>query len=194
MKEHRAVKDIPAYLEPQEIYNRYIEGARVQVYSRSIERLQARDLALVTFLYTTGLRISEALAVTKDKIEFDVEGFLVIKGNRILKHRKTLVILDKAIAKQGAMAPFIDVLIQHFKNVKRKHEIFKINRVRAFRIVRAVTGQWPHYFRSQHISYLVNYCGLSTLTVAKLMGISNVQSLEGYHHTEWKKHQEALSK
>jgi integrase len=98
MKEHRAVKDIPAYLEPQEIYNRYIEGARVQVYSRSIERLQARDLALVTFLYTTGLRISEALAVTKDKIEFDVEGFLVIKGNRILKHRKTLVILDKAIA------------------------------------------------------------------------------------------------
>lgn len=195
MKSHRTVKDIPEYLEPQEVYERYIEGAQAIDYMRSTKRLEIRDLALVAFLYMTGLRISEALSVTREMIRFDLEsGFMVVKGVRILKHRKTLVIKDKAVGLDGVMEPFVNVFRQHYDRVKRKHGLFEINRTRAFRVVRALTTEWPHYFRSQHISYLVNFLNLPTLVVADLMGISNLQTLEGYYHSSWIRHKEALSR
>ena len=195
MSQHRTVKDIPEYLDPEQVHQRYIVEATQIPYARSIRRLRIRDKALVAFLYMTGLRISEALSVLKRQVYWDLEpNFVLFKGIKILKHRKKVVFRDKAVALDGAMKPFVDVFRQHYERVKRNHALFEVGRARAFRIVRALTGEWPHYFRSQHISYLVNYCELSTLMVADIMGIANVQTLRGYAHSSWKLHREALSR
>ena len=190
---HRGKDDIAEYLNPEQIFVKYIHGMRVYPYERAAGKKALRDKALVAALYTTGLRIAELLSVTKGQIE-ETEDFLIFKQVPIGKRRGKYN-LDKALPKKGRLFPFTAIVIQYVKTVRGKDTpIFDIAHAHAYRIVNQATGVWAHYFRHQHISYLLNELRLSTVNVAKLTGHKDIRTLEGYSHATWKDFTEQLLK
>ena len=58
-------------------------------------------------------------------------------------------------------------------------------------IVKQLTGEWCHWFRSQRISYLVNKLRSAEIA-GKLVGIKAPATISGYYKTQWRQHKEEL--
>lgn len=194
-KAHRGKDDIPNYMEPEQVYDKYIVGMRVYPYEKQTSQKKLRDQALIAALYTTGLRVQELLSVRLDQVE-DTPDFLVFSQVPIGKRRDKYT-LDKALPKKGRLAPFTTIVQAYWyskRKAKKDKRLFPMGTCNAYLIVSYSTGEWCHFFRHQHISYLINELGLSTANVARLTGHKSLQTLEGYSHATYKDFQEQLLK
>lgn len=186
----RSVKDIPEYLNPKQIVD-LVENAKPVHYKTPIEYYRIRDRALLALLCLTGLRIGETLRLERRQFDVDSDAeFIIIRDVEISKRRKDIVKIDVPLPKVGVFEPLTMMILDYLTRVKRGR-IFKIKRCRAWRIINDMTGKWPHYFRSQRISFLVNKIR-SAVTVSRIMGIKSLQTVTHYYKSEWNEHRDAL--
>lgn len=191
-KKHRSVLDIPeisGYLTPEQIYEKYVAPIRSTPGQKATE---VRDKALISALYGLGIRKAELARIKRKQVIIEEE-FLVVKDIEILK-QKHQKLLDKAMSFKGRMAPFTRTLWAYIEHKRPEESLFDINKERIWQIVKAKTGMWPHYFRSQHISYLANELGLNTVNLKDLTGHSTTSELQKYAHSTWKQYKEQLSR
>lgn len=103
-----------------------------------------KDRMLITFLWMTGVRISEALSVKKQDIDFQNK-VITIKW---LKSRKYL---RRNVPMHSQLLP---LLLGHVQWLKAEDLIFPISRQRAFQITKKWLGCSPHQLRH---SFAVNW-------------------------------------
>ena len=156
-----------------------------------------RDRALLAFLVLTGMRISEALSVTY--FQYDNrrnDKFILIKNVKILKRRKEPILKEFPLPKTGMLAELTEIIQKYVKS-RDWHiadPLFPIGRHQAWKIINDMTGKWPHYFRSQRISYLMNEQRIQSAAVAKMLGIKQSSTIDHYLKSSWRNYEEELSK
>lgn len=179
-KEKRGVENISEYLELRQLINLVLDARPLPYYAAYPEErqnLQRRDSALLAWLALTGMRISEVLSIDISQVSED-KRFMYIKNVKILKRRNEHVLRDFIIPKEGATQPLYLLIKYHTQTVK-KGPVFNISRSQAWRIIKALTGLWCHYFRSQRLSYLVNKFGGTR--AAKFQGIKRSSTVDHYY-------------
>jgi len=201
MKTRRTIKDIKRFISPKEIYQKIMTGPDWP-YKTGMEYYRIRDCALCSLIYLTSGRINEVLRITKSQFNFKEEPeFIIIKDFYISKRKARIIkrgdkkIIVPPINPRIDMAlpeysKFTELALNHYNQVQTDL-LFRFGRVRAWQLVRNKTGLWPHYFRSQKISYLVNKTK-SALITARLVGIKSASTISHYYKTEWREHKEDL--
>jgi len=183
----RTLAYIDRYLDPDEIYN-MIMNAPVWAYKRKKEFYEKRDRALLCLLYMLGCRINELLMLRKSQFDFSDPEFIIIRNFRISKRKRRTIQregvpqVDLPLPREGRLSKFTKTILDYYDVAEER--MFNIGRVRAWQIVKYMTGKWCHYFRSQRLSYLVNTLRSATAT-AKIMGIKNPQTITHYYKGEW---------
>ena len=155
--------------------------------------LELRNKALLSMLTMTGLRISEILHLTTDQIFLDDPndpGFLIIKNILVLKKRKKRILNEMGIKKDGVYKPLIDILTQYLEQIK-PGKLFNISRWYAWQIIKNITGKWPHYYRSQKMSNLVNTLKGAADATAAIMKVE-ARTVSHYYKSSWRDHKEEL--
>lgn len=191
----RDFEDKPQYKTPEEIWMQYLEDFNYLPYPGGPKNpyRNERDRALVAALYVSGLRISELLSVRKSQVQ-EEEDFLVLRNIKVLKQHGKTKLIDKGLPRKGSLAPFTELLLEWIQGVKGDAPLFDMKRNRAHAIVKQSTGEWPHYFRHQYCSYLINGARLSTAAAMGITGHSSPNSLGRYSHGDWREHKEELSR
>lgn len=128
-----------------------------------------KDRLLITFLWMTGVRITEALSVRKRDIDFQNRVMTI----RWLKSRKYLhrnVPIHKDL---------IPLLIGHAQWIKADDPLFPISRQRAFQVTEKWLGCSPHQLRH---SFAVNWlrCGGSIVNLNRILGHTRLQMTMEY--------------
>lgn len=124
---------------------------------------------LLRFLWMTGVRVTEAIGVTKENIDFRNHTIKV----RWLKNRKY----------QHRMIPIhpllLDVLRVFSANLKLSERLFSYSRQWAWRIVRKRMGGHPHQFRhSFAVHWLRN--GGDVVVLHRILGHARIQTTMEY--------------
>lgn len=188
----RGVADIKDYVELRNLITMVLNATPIP-YINAPEK-QIRDKALLAFIAATGMRISEALSVSKNNFDLTHDrGFIIIRNVRILKRRKEVIIKDFVLPKTGILKPLTDLVMKHYHLYGYSRiPLFDMTRQRAWQIIVGMTGKWCHYFRSQRLSYLVNSIR-STTRVCKMLGIRKPETLLHYDKGGWQQHRKELA-
>lgn len=150
-------RDIPPYWE-KEYINKCIDLAEPQ-----------KDKMLITFLWISGVRITEALSVRKCDMDFKNYTVRV----RWLKSRKY----------QSRMLPLHpklrDIMQVYVATLKDEERVFPISRQRAWQITQKWLKGNPHKLRH---SFAVNWlrCGGDIVTLHRILGHSKIQTTMEY--------------
>jgi integrase/recombinase XerC len=150
------------------------------------QAVRARDLCLAEFLYGSGLRISEALALDAGRISADSETLRIIgKGNKerlvpmtdtAKKALSAWLLLRPALSEKGERALFV--------GIRGK----RLNRREAQRIIDALCRQAglpqtvsPHGLRHSFATHLLE-AGADLRSVQELMGHARLTTTQRYTH------------
>lgn len=125
-------KQMPKYLAPHE------------VCSRIDAMTEPKEKMLCLFLWTTGVRISEALAISKQDIDFGLR-ICTIKWLKSRKYVERVIPLHQSI---------IDVLAMYSGAMNGPDKLFPFTRQRAWQIIRKNLQVHPHTLRH---SFAVHY-------------------------------------
>lgn len=148
------LRDIPAWKEVLNIWSEI----------KASDRLPTHHKILLGFIMLLGIRISEALSITKGDIDFKREVVFI----RQLKKRGTAHIREIPLSKD---------LLDLIKN--SDWQAFKITRRGAYKIVKKWTGYRPHAFR--HAFALQILKATKNLEIARrLLGHKNYDTLKIY--------------
>lgn len=157
----------------------FVDHAQIGRALDSIDKtdwLGIRDYALILFLYATGARISEALAVRREDLE---EGWLRIRNAKGEKERLVPVAsraLD-AINDYLALRPFKSGYI--WLNYQGK----RLSRVSAYKIVYKYLGVSPHVLRHSYATSLI-LGGADLRVVQELLGHASINTTQIYTHIQ----------
>lgn len=194
-EKRRRLKDIKRFIRPDVVYEMIVDG-RLWPYLTNKPFYEKRDKALLALLYLTTGRINEVLKITKGQFDFEADPeFVVIKDFEISKRKEATIKregvpkVDLPLPKVGTLSKFTDLVLDYYEI--SSEEMFRIGRVRAWAIVKYMTGKWCHFFRSQKLSYLVNLFH-SALVTSKIVGIKNPQTIAHYYKTAWEEHRDKL--
>ncbi len=198
MTKKRGVSSITAFVDAAQLV-------------KNVVNLKAgiRDKALLSMLILTGLRISEILSITRDQIRQQEDlDFVVIhdiqiskrwirkydEDHNLISRTREPILRDVPLPKNGFFQPLTEYVLRHLQT--RPHsasvKLFNISRQRAWQITNALTGKWNHYFRSMRISHLINERNMSSVAVAKLLGVKESSTIDHYSKSEWKDHRDKL--
>ena len=164
-------KNLPKYVSNEEILD------SINLIDRSTV-MGLRDYALILFLYASGCRISEALAVQRADI---VDGWLKI---RFAKGEKERVVplapvatqaLDTYLAEQTMASPYI------WLNYRGE----PLSRISAYKTVKKYLGVSPHVLRHSFASALI-IGGADLRVVQELLGHSSLETTQIYTHIQKK--------
>lgn len=136
-----------------------------ETFKRELDtaELDDRKRALLTVLFFSGCRISEALALKSNDIDC-TKDTIYIKFFRLKGSKPTDPI------------PLPNISDLHY--VCQNEELFKMHRTTAYRLVRKIfTGLYPHYFRMNRIVHISDMFG--DATVYSFVGIC-AQSIDHY--------------
>lgn len=155
--------------------------------------VSSRNLALLELLYSSGVRISEALGIKLKDINFSNSFVKVLgKGNK----ERIVPIGTKAV---NSIKIYLD-FVQHtnFK-FKRSDTLFlsrsgkSLSPVEAYRIINSILKQWseapkksPHTLRHTFATHLLNN-GADIRSVAEMLGHSSLASTQVYTHVSIEK-------
>ncbi|MDQ7043690.1 MAG: tyrosine-type recombinase/integrase [Sulfurimonas sp.] len=144
----------------------------------------ARDYALILFLYASGTRISECLALRGEDIQGEWLHILHAKGEkeRIVPLAKVAI---KAIEVYKSMMPFESELI--WLNYKNK----SLSRISAYKITQKYLGVSPHVLRHSYATSLITG-GADLRVVQELLGHSSLISTQIYTHIQKQNLKETL--
>lgn len=192
----RTLNDV-YFQRPSEIYE--LITSKSWPYKTNREFYEKRDRALMALLYLTCGRISEVLSLTKKQFVYDAEpDFIIIKNMIVVKRKKKAKRKSRAIRDEvplpltGPLAPFTHLVLDYLKLVENPEDkLFNFGRNRAFKIVRYVTGQWPHWFRSQGESWYGKVFS-NIFALKDYVGVVSAEVLSDYVKTDWREYRKAL--
>lgn len=195
-KKRRTLNDV-YFMRPNEIYE--LITSKSWPYKTNREFYEKRDRALMALLYLTCGRITEVLSSTKKQFDFESEpNFVIIHNMIVVKRkkkakRKSRAIRDEVpLPKEGALAPFTKLVLEYLELVENPEDkLFNFGRNRAYKIVRYVTGQWPHWFRSQGESWYGKVFS-NIFALKDYVGVVSAEVLSDYVKTDWREYKKAL--
>jgi integrase len=192
----RTLSDV-YFLRPSEIYE--IITNKTWPYKRDREFYEKRDRALMGLLYLTCGRITEVLSLTKKQFDLESEpNFIIVRNMIVVKRkkkakRKSRAIRDEVpLPKEGPLAPFTKLVLEYLQLIENPEDkLFNIGRNRAYKIVRFITGQWPHWFRSQGESWYGKVFS-NIFALKDYVGVVSAEVLSDYVKTDWREYRKAL--
>lgn len=158
-----------------------------------------RDLALFELLYSTGLRVSEALGLTldewkrgKDRLAIRGKGDkarLVAVGitartavERYIEYARPVLAARAGASSESAASPMGDGRAPLFLN-KRGKPMTRRDALRAFERMRPVLGELtPHSLRHAFATHMLEG-GADLRTIQELLGHASLSTTEVYTHT-----------
>lgn len=179
-------KTIPSFLTNNEI-ELILQNIQPQDF------VSSRNLALLELLYSSGLRISEALGIKLKDIDFSDSFAKVIgKGNK----ERIVPVGSKAI---NSIKIYLNFVQQTNFKFKRSDTLFlsksgkPLSPVEAYRIINSILKQWseapkksPHTLRHTFATHLLNN-GADIRSVAEMLGHSSLASTQVYTHVSIEK-------
>ena len=192
----RTLNDV-YFLRPNEIYE--IITNKTWPYKTNKEFYEKRDRALMALLYLTCGRISEVLSLKKKQFDLESEpDFIIVRNMIVVKRkkkakRKSRAIRDEVpLPKEGPLAPFTKLVLEYLQLIENPEDkLFPIGRNRAYKIVRYVTGQWPHWFRSQGESWYGKVFS-NIFALKDYVGVVSAEVLSDYVKTDWREYRKAI--
>lgn len=135
-----------------------------------------RDRALILFLYATGVRISEALAVRRGDIEGE---WLRVRHSKGEKERLVPVAPAalEALRRYDAAAPFAREQLW----LNRRGTV--LSRISAYKITRRYLGVSPHVLRHSYATALI-LGGADLRVVQELLGHASLLTTQIYTHIQ----------
>ena len=138
-----------------------------------IDRISAtknhKHKMLLQFLWMTGVRITEAVNVTKKDIDYE-NYTITIKWQKSKKYGNRNI----------PMYPMLANILQLYTAINKINDkIFPITRQRAWQIVQKELQGHPHQFRH---SFAVNWlrCGGDIVVLSRMLGHSKIQTTMEY--------------
>ena len=162
-------KLLPKFLSYIEIQN------SLQLIDRSTI-LGLRDYALILFLYATGARISECLALAREDIEGD---WLHI---RHAKGEKERIVPIASVAKKAVDA-YLNELSKENKFVWCNYKGESLSRISAYKITQKYLGVSPHVLRHSYATSLITG-GADLRVVQELLGHASLLTTQIYTHIQ----------
>ena len=104
--------------------------------------------ALLAVLYYFGLRISEALKLTRESF-WIIDNVLYIEVGVRLKHSRKTEALRVNIAR-----PYVVDILKTLKTTPEGERVFNFSRVTGWRIARKAINRYPHFLRLNRITNL----------------------------------------
>lgn len=124
---------------------------------------------LCDFLWKSGVRISEAVSLTKGNIDFE-HYLMTVKWLKSRKYLERVVPIHPLLA---------EVLQVYTATMNKEQRVFPISRQRGWQITTKYFGGNPHMFRH---SFAVNWlrCGGDVVTLHRILGHSKIQTTMEY--------------
>lgn len=157
-------------------------------------KLHLRDKAIVCLGVLSGLRVSE-MKISKGQFDFTDKKFLIIRDVSTLK--RGVVREEIPCPRKGKLAPFTNILEEWLATLPTDDSqvipsasglgIFwnkPLSRQRIHVIVKALTGQYPHYLRmlaETHYGKIFR----TNWALRDFMGLTDLRSTEPYVKTDW---------
>ncbi len=158
---------------------KFLPFAQIQNALALIDRssvIGLRDYALVLFLYATGARISECLALQREDIEGE---WLHI---RHAKGEKERIVPIAAVAKKA-----IDAYLNEARNEKpfvwQNYKGERLSRIFAYKITQKYLGVSPHVLRHSYATSLIAG-GADLRVVQELLGHASLLTTQIYTHIQ----------
>lgn len=157
IKSQDVKRELPKYLEPDFI-------------NEKIEELKpGMNRMLITFLWMSGVRVTEAISVRKQDIDF--------KNNIVrlswLKNRK---FKERHIPIHSKLSP---LLYWYCGQINQEDKLFPITRQRAFQITKQFLGASPHQLRHSFAVHFLRSGG-DIISLHRLLGHSKIQTTMEY--------------
>ena len=192
----RTLNDV-FFQKPSEIYQ--LITSKTYPYKINREFYEKRDRALMALLYLTCGRITEVLSLRKKQFDFESEpNFIIIRNMIVVKRKKKAKRKSRAIRDEvplplsGELASFTSLVLDYLKLVENPEDkLFNFGRNRAYKIVRYVTGQWCHWFRSQGESWYGKVFS-NIFALKDYVGVVSAEVLSDYVKTDWREYRKAL--
>jgi integrase len=199
----RTLEDIKARLGLEQIFN--LITSKTWNYKTDMENYYRRDRCLMALLFLTAGRISEVLSLTREQFDFQADSDFIIIRNMILvkrlktrkgkpvKHTTSPIRDEVALPRLGPLSKFTELIEDYVFSINEpKAKLFNFGRRRAWQIVRFITDQWCHWFRSQAESYYGRYVYTSAFALRDFVGVTDIESLGPYVKTSWRDYEDKL--
>lgn len=169
LKFSKVPKLLPKFLSYKEIQNSLNQIDKSTLYG-------LRDYALILFLYATGTRISECLALRREDIEGE---WLYV---RHAKGEKERIIPIAHVAKKA-----VDNYINEINNKKDfvwcNYKGGRLSRISAYKITQKYLGVSPHVIRHSYATSLIRG-GADLRVVQELLGHASLLTTQIYTHIQ----------
>jgi integrase/recombinase XerC len=185
-------KNIPSFLVPEEI-------EQILTHLKPDNTINARNLALIELLYSTGLRISEALSLkVSDVADFQKTIKVLGKG----KKERIVPIGTKAREAIKTYFKFRQTLVnENSQNMLFLSKSGKpLTSTDAYRIINSLLKQYsqtpqksPHTLRHTFATHMLNN-GADIRSVSEMLGHSSLSSTQIYTHVSIQKIKEEYKK
>ncbi len=135
-----------------------------------------RDYALILFLYATGMRISEALAIRNDDFEGD---WIRVRSGKGEKERYVPIAKNA----RGAIDEYIHARDFESEVIWCNYQRKSLSRISAFKITQKYLGVSPHVLRHSYATALI-LGGADLRVVQELLGHSSLLTTQIYTHLQ----------
>lgn len=169
LKFSKIPKLLPKFLTFNEIQN------ALKLIDRS-NWLGLRDYALILFLYATGARISEALALRRDDIEGEWLHIRHAKGD------KERIVPIAKVAKI-AIDTYLSALEKDHNHVWCNYKGDMLSRISAYKTTQKYLGVSPHVLRHSYATSLISG-GADLRVVQELLGHASLLTTQIYTHIQ----------
>ncbi len=145
-----------------------------------------RDRALISLLYLTGSRISELLVLKRwqiSKQNIQDTDFLVLEKMPVLKRRTDNIVRTVLIPIEKEKE-LCKLVVEYINQIQPEEKIFSFTRVRAWQIVKEITGKFNHYFRHSRVTHLITIYGFSAQELKKFFGWASSKMADTYSHLD----------
>lgn len=160
-------KSLPKYLSYEEIQR------GLSLIDKKDE-IGFRDYALILFLYATGVRVSELIAVKKGDIS---DGWLKVRYAKGAKQRM-VPIADNALK---ALKEYLDIRDVKSEYLWLNYQGNPLSRISVYKITTKYFGVSPHVFRHSFATSLI-LGDADLIVVSELLGHENLVTTQIYTH------------
>jgi len=195
MSPKRSVEmDYRFYDPPEAIWKKLTENKIL--YTRDRDKLNKRDLALMSVLYISTSRVSEIVrAQVKGgfspsirKYQFVKMGdFLYLRNLEVFKRFKVESLEDYPsrveipFPLKGYLARFTQSIIDYLDYFEREDlEVFPITTTRAYQIVNGITREFPHYLREMGLKFWLRIYSRDIVKLKDFSGHARIENLVRY--------------
>ncbi len=169
LKFSKIPKLLPKFLSFQDIQNALSKVDRSSI-------IGLRDYAMIIFLYATGTRISECLALRREDIEGE---WLYIRHAKGEKER----IVPIAHVAKAAVDAYLSELQKTKEYIWCNYKGDKLSRISAYKITQKYLGVSPHVLRHSYATSLIAG-GADLRVVQELLGHASLLTTQIYTHIQ----------